>query len=1174
MHFRYFLAASAASLSLACGLAAPAMAQETTSAIAGEVTGENGAPFAGAKITVVHTPSGTTSVASSDSSGHFSLRGLRVGGPYAVTVDGAGFAPETIDGIQLYVGDTLSLPVQLSTREILVSGAAQRLGRELNTGSQTSFNAEDIANTVSSRRDIRDVMSKDLLASYNPNAGGVSIAGGNIRTQRFSVDGMQMQDSFGLNYGGLPSSRGIVSLEAIDQLTVKAAPFDISEGNFQGGAVNVVLKSGSNDIHGTGFVTWGGPKWTGKYGADVPVLGGASRASSPATFLNFRNFGGSLSGPLIKDKLFFAVTYEKLSEGTPFFYGAQGTAANNRVPNLYEGNQTVTSALSTSSPAYPFGSTTPNASYLPMPTGGYGSTLLGLNSLYSLYTNTYGSGFDIGTVPTAIAETDRKLSGKLDWNIAPGHRFSLTYIGHENVLPNWGSTGGSTSATSPYIQLLSDLYKVTEHTDAFTGQYNGQFGDRLTVEARAAYKWYKRGQDAFNGPDFAQFNVCLDPSSTTVDATYNSSGYVARCSSGTPIVRMGPDTPRQANAFNSRTYTFAGNIGYQAGAHTFKLEYDHMYSSLYNLFVYGTSGTAGTGGPQGLYYFDSVADFSAKQANELVLYLPSTGNKADGYVRWAYSIDTVALQDTWKPSSKLAVNGGLRFDMYGADKTIAANQNFINRYATLYPGLNNTATLAGRVKLQPRFGFNWAPTPSFKLAGGFGLFAGGVSDVYISNNYSNSGAALNSTGATLLGVDIVRTSTGCYDNANKVTPSAAVCNAALSGVTGSSVPQAVVDYLKTNTGVLANALTNFMDPNYKIPAQWKYNLSATWRPDFGDSDLARNWTFRADVLFSDTQQAVRWTDIRASRLLVGGVAQVAPDGRLRYDSSVGGNYDMMLTNTSRGISRVFAVGVAKTLPAVDFSFGYTHTVVHDVVGPLVSSTVSSNYGVPTSDPNSGGDYGRSAFETRHILRASFELHHAFFGDNQTRFGVNWQYRSGQPWSVTMTDGTGRGAVFGTVLNNSSHLLYVPDFSLAPTNGGLTYGIVTFNSTATRDALQNLVNSTALKGYQGQIAPKNLLTGPWYNKVDLNFSQELPVAGRAKVTAILTIENFLNMLNRNWGSYIDYGVSNSVVQVTCTGATTNGQACPSYLYSTYAAPTGTAYAKPSLYTIRAGIRASF
>ncbi len=1169
MQIKFFLAASAASLSLACGLVSPAYAQETTSAVAGQVTDASGRPLSAAKVSVSHVPSGTVSTATTDSGGNFSLRGLRVGGPYSVTVDSGNYAPVTVDDVFLSVGETYALPVQLTTREIVVNAASLDRGRGVALGSQSTFGAVDIQNTVSARRDIRDIISKDPLASYNANVGGVSIAGGNIRTQRFSVDGVQLQDSFGLNYGGLPSSRGIVSIEAIDQITVKAAPFDISEGNFQGGAVNVVLKSGTNLFHGSALANFGGPKLTSKRTADNRDPLGVIFPVANTTVLDFRNYGGSLSGPIIKDTLFLALAYEQLTEGTTNPFGLQGSAAANIVPNAFAADQTA---------------------------------FRGINSVISAFPGLYGT-FPIGTVPTVLAEKDKKYSAKLDWNVTDGQRLSASYIHHENTLPNFGS-GGSTSITSPYIALQSDLYRLTEFTNAGSLQLNSQWSDQFSTELRASYKFYRRGQEAFFGSDFAQFNVCLDNASSPLGAAIVSAETL--CNTGVPIVRLGPDTPRQANEFSNNILTFQGRATYQAGAHAIKLEYDNAYSKLYNLFVFGTSGLAGTGGPQGLYYFDSFADFSNKRANELVLNTTTTGNKRDGFVRWGYTTHTVGIQDTWTVDPTLTINAGLRYDLIRADKTIALNNNFLARFGNLYPGLTNVATTNGREKLQPRFGFNWKPTPTLRISGGFGLFEGGLSDVFISNNYSNTGGILNSSGASITGIDLVRINGGCIDRSTgnstaNGTLAQAVC-AALDNVNGATPNAAALAYLQTNTGVLANATTNSLDPRFQLPAQWKYNLSVAWRPEFGQGWLGQGWTVRGDALFSDAQAALRWIDLRAQPLVIGGVTQISPDGRTRYGGVLnsttgprqpGGNSDIQLTNTKQGLARVFALSVQKKSDFVDMSASYTHQTVKDVAGTLVSSSVGSSYGVPTDDPNSGGAYGRSTFEVRNAYRLEVDFHHKFVGDNETRLGIYFSSRSGTPYSATMFDNTnnstsGRASVFGTI-NTSSHLFYVPDFTQAaisgvtyyvnggatPIAGGVQVGNVIFDSQATYAAVQGLVNGTSLKQYQGKIVPKNSLFSPRYNKLDLNFAQQVPLPFGSKVTALFSIENFLNLLNRDWGSYQEYG-NTSLVRVSCARTTVlvGPQACSNYVYSVFNDPKTTTYSKASLWTIRVGARVSF
>jgi len=234
------------------------------------------------------------------------------------------------------------------------------------------------------------------------------------------------------------------------------------------------------------------------------------------------------------------------------------------------------------------------------------------------------------------------------------------------------------------------------------------------------------------------------------------------------------------------------------------------------------------------------------------------------------------------------------------------------------------------------------------------------------------------------------------------------------------------------------------------------------------------------------------------------------------------------------------------------------------------------------------------FEVRYTYRLGAEFQHNFFGDAATRLGISWSQRSGVPYSAAMFDNasnsvSGRSAVFGTV-NTSSHLLYVPDFGQTPVStsyvnaagttvtGGLQVGNVIFADQATLTALQTLVKGTVLANYQGKIAPKNILTGPRFTKLDLNFAQEIPFFFHSKITALFAIENVLNLLDRNWGSYQEYG-NTAVVRVACgrsvaTNPAAGAQACPQYVYSVYTDPKTQTYPKASLWAIRAGVRFSF
>lgn len=228
---RLRLSTACAAIAIAT-LPAAAYAQEISSTIAGQVTSQDGKALAGATVAILHTPTGTRTTTTTNENGQFEATGLRVGGPFTVTVTAAGFQGQTIEQIQAGAGDVFRANVQLEPESaggtIVVTASRLRRSGLLTTGSETTKTSDEILSIPSANRDIRDTARRDPLTSFDPSNRSLSIAGQQARSNRFTVDGVQVQDDFGLNQGGLPSLRGIVSIEAIAQFTVKAAPYDVS----------------------------------------------------------------------------------------------------------------------------------------------------------------------------------------------------------------------------------------------------------------------------------------------------------------------------------------------------------------------------------------------------------------------------------------------------------------------------------------------------------------------------------------------------------------------------------------------------------------------------------------------------------------------------------------------------------------------------------------------------------------------------------------------------------------------------------------------------------------------------------------------------------------------------------------------------------------------------------
>ena len=609
MQVRYYLAASAAALSFAT-IGAPAFAQETTSSVRGTVESPDG-PVAGATVTIVHEPSGTTSTSTTDAGGNFGASGLRVGGPFTVTVEANGFESTQVTDLALSAGQAFRLPVVLQTQqEIVVTASALRGAVETSTGPITALNRNDIEGVASVNRDIRDLARRDPFTTLDlTNSRTIEIAGQNGRLNRFSVDGVQFSDDFGLNNGGLPTARGPVPLDAIEQFSVKVAPFDVSEGDFQGGAINVVLRSGGNKFRGSAFYTY----------TDDSLTGDRTRGRNVVIDFDSKVYGGVLSGPIIKDKLFFMVAYEKADQTQPFDSGPQNQGFAAPITG-------VTQAL--------------------------------VDQVSSIAKSRYN--YDtLGVIFNGV-ESDEKVVVKLDWNVSDDHRASVSYVRNIGTLANQRNT--STSTTSPSLGLFSTGYELSEEVNAGTFQLNSDWSEKFSTEVRASYRDYNRGQISYGEKTLGEIAVCADATQTT---SFTS------CSTGIPRIFFGPDQSRHSNALNTDNLSVDFTARLDAGAHQFKALFGYSQTNVVNLFVQNTLGT---------YYFDSVADFQAGNAGRLIYgnAVPSL-NPNDAAASFGSSSFTFGLQDDWQATDKLQLTIGARYDLFGNEEKPPLNPNFVIR---------------------------------------------------------------------------------------------------------------------------------------------------------------------------------------------------------------------------------------------------------------------------------------------------------------------------------------------------------------------------------------------------------------------------------------------------------------------------------------------------------------
>jgi outer membrane receptor for ferrienterochelin and colicin len=1002
-------------------MAVPALAQETAGQMDGQILGAGGAPLAGAQVKVVHTPSGTTSTFTTNADGRFIGRGLRLGGPYDITVTAPGQSPEKVPGnVFITLGEPYALDYRLGSKveEVIVSTQRQR---ELQTGATIDFTREQIAAAPTVSRDMKDVIRADpkvYIDRFNSDA--IQIAGTNNRFNLLTVDGVRQNDDFGLNNNGYPALRSPLSLDVIDQLTVNTTPFAVTYSGFQGGNLNVVTKSGTNQFHGSAYFYYGSSDLLGDRSGNRPVTG-----------FDFedKTYGGTVGGPIVRDKLFFFAGYERFTTSNPVTRGPAGGGFSNPVDQV---------------------------------------TTADYDRIKQIAQSVYG--YDILGFPTSLPEKDEKIFGKLTWNVNDDHRAVVSYNRDKGnnvinpapatLLSSLGSLGAG-----------SNWYNNTQKLDSVSAQVFSDWSDAFKTEIKYGYK--KQTADALsvgNRP-FPEMQI--------------------RTPAG-GVLAIGPDRFRHLNQLRTTTNTIKVKGDYLLGEHTLTAGYEREMTSVFNAFVQDSFGT---------YFFNSIDDFQARRAQQLVYANAVTNVQADAAASFKSNTDSFYAQDSWNVRSGLNVIAGLRYDRYSSPSVPRANANFQNRY-----GFTNTLTFDGRSLWQPRIAMNWKVDPDTVVRAGFGLFGGGSPNVWLSNSFTNDGVGTSNVTVT------------------RGTSNPALVAAGLDNVSG-TIPALIQQQLASGDGSV-----NAIDPKFKIPSVWKFNLGVDRTFDLGW--LGSDYLFNAEVIYSRVNNAVLWIE---NRVIPG--PNKTPDGRPIYIRRPGvpasGN-DLVLTNTGQGYQWTLSAMIAKKwdtkVGQFDVQLGYAFNRAKDV-NSGTSSLAQSNWdNLATSNINNPA-LATSNYELRHnVTLATSWSKDLLFDGYKTSVALFGNARSGHPYSYTFA---GTSAVFGDPRQASRQrqLFYVPrDQNDVVLTGGLTW-----------DALNAYIVQNGLDKYRGQITPRNGFRSSAVGQVDMRFGQEIPgLFEGSKGVFTVDIRNLTNLLNNNWGRNIQIDFPYVVPVVEASGITSDGR----------------------------------
>jgi hypothetical protein len=665
-----FLVAFAASFSL--------KAQVTTSALGGSVKSATDEPLVGATIVATHLPTGTKYSTVSRAGGAYNIQNMRVGGPYTIEVSFVGYKVDKAEDIYLQLAEAFLLNPMLSKAETALEGVVVTTSRRntiLNanrTGATTNVGRREINTLPTISRSINEI------ARLTPQANGQAVAGGNYRQNNITVDGSDFNNTFGIG-GNLPANGSPISIDALEEISVNITPFDVRQSGFIGSALNAVTRSGTNQFQASVYSFW---RNEGMQGDKV------GRANIIKQNLQYNQYGGRVGGAIIKNKLFYFVSFETDKRVSP-------------------GQTKVASATPTS-----FGS----ASNIARP------TVAELDAISSYLRSTYG--YETGPYDKYDLESEnQKVLVRLDWNINAKHKLNVRYSQTESRDPSLISSSitgtGIVSVTGNRndinaLHFKNSNYYQEQNFYSIAAELNSNFGSRVSNTLRASYNNQNEPRSS-DSKVFPLVDIMKD------GLFFTSFGYE-------------PFT--FGNLRDVKIYSIVDNLNITAGKHNLLVGVQGDFTKTLNGFQ-----------PVGASYYryNSWADFVNNTTKPINFGYTYSLRKdySQAFPTFKFAQLSALIQDEITVNNKLKLTLGLRADRSSYPGVAEVKENPLVSGLTFANGQKiNTGLLPkSRIIISPRLGFNWDlyGDRSLQIRGGTGIFAGRVPYVWIVGQSGNSG---------------------------------------------------------------------------------------------------------------------------------------------------------------------------------------------------------------------------------------------------------------------------------------------------------------------------------------------------------------------------------------------------------------------------------------------------
>ncbi|MGL4630654.1 MAG: carboxypeptidase regulatory-like domain-containing protein [Leadbetterella sp.] len=844
--------------------------QVTTSSIAGSVSDAKGEKLPGATITAVHVPSGTKYAVVSNVSGRYVMPAVRVGGPYKITTTFVGFKETIKEELFASLGSTLVYDIVLldeSTvlQEVVVKGNSGSAINSERTGASSNFKKEAFERLPSISRSFTD------LSALTPQAGGgFSFGGRSNQYNNFSIDGATSNNVFGLSsLPGGQSNAQPISLDAIQEMNVSLAPYDVSQGSFTGAGVNAVTRSGTNTVQGSAYYFFKNQNLTNDY---------VGKVKSPLTDFSNKNFGFRLGGPIIKDKVFFFINAERESGVDPaVLFPADGKSAEGVA---YQQTKAELDALK---------------DFL---------IKTGPNKDWTFDPGTYEN-FDLLT-------SSNKFLGRVDWNINLHNKFSIRYNqmnSFRDVPPS--NSGGPFSAptggrqnSNNAVPFSSAFYRINNNLSNVIAELNSSgFGSKLSNNFQigySAFRDFREGPQGDEVPNFPLVDI-LGPN-------------------GNVLTSFGAEPFSANNRLNQDIFQINDKLDFYLNKHTITLGTANEFYTFYNSFTQLINGN---------YIFNSSSDFVSNVSSPAPANFPDRTTGAgprqygiqyigipgsDGAADWKAQQYGFYIQDKFVVSKRLNLTYGVRMDIPGFNGNNLL-KNVVTDSMTFANGekINVDVLPKATPLFSPRIGFNLDVfgDKKLQLRGGTGVFTGRIPFVWISNQISNNGLYFGQYTPSTAALGTLRFS----NDPNKYVPTLPEFKGRPLSPTY-AINSTVPDFKFPQVWRSNFAADYQINPSYVATAEFIYtkDLNAIY---IRDANLA----------------APVGTVAGDGRLLYGATSgssadRPGPDRRLN-DPIVNA---LVLDNINKGYSTQFTVQLQKVKGLIQGNIAYTYTDSKDING--------------------------------------------------------------------------------------------------------------------------------------------------------------------------------------------------------------------------------------------------